>query len=757
MKKLFIALIAVLLCTLTGTLVSAHSTLVRADPPPNAHLQDAPQTVTLWFDETLDRRFSSFSVLDAKQAPVDLKDVTFADENKQMRVSLKRNLPHGVYTVVYRALSAVDGHFAPASYSFVIGDESAPAASVSTPTIDFARLPSDVLVRAINLLAALALCGAFTLKLLMGDEDKDFAPLRRESAPRMNRWVLLNGALLLAGTLLAQIVQASIGSGSSLLEVVTQNVWLSSFTETRFGQAALARIILVASLFVLYVGAGPAVERWRIQRLWNVRTLDAAGFALASLILLSVSLSSHAAASSDSSQLPTLLDWLHLLAVGAWTGGLFALTVVLRAKATGNHAATIQTIVRRFSNVAIGSVVLFSITGLYSMWRQVASPAALTSTPYGESLIIKHLFITPMLVLGLLNTLWLRRNGSLVRWFARWLQQTSQRTNQQTHVLRNVRLEAALGVLAVLAAATMTALPPARTMSPPTGPAFATTRSGTEVVTTLKVDPLSLGNATFDVTLKDASGNVLRDVTRVSLRFTLLGSSLGTTTAEMQSVGDGTYRVKGNYLSVIGIWNIEPIIRRKDVAEDLHVPFRFEIADPASAQPSVLPEFNGGMIVALVVFFAGAVLLFAAMRRNLRAGKLFGSSALALGVALFMVSMAVAAPPVRTYSANPFAPDAVSLTRGKSIYDEHCAICHGPTGLGSELLPDTLRPTEFLTNTNRHSDDALFGFITNGMPNSGMAPWRTRLTDTQRWHVLNYVEYLASKSGGAPRDAVTTR
>ncbi|MCA1554243.1 MAG: copper resistance protein CopC, partial [Chloroflexi bacterium] len=387
LKHLRMLALAVLMCAISATLASAHGSLIHAEPKPNAHLADAPRAVTLTFDEELDRRFSGVHVLDANQNVVDAGDLSISDDRKQMHISLLPNLTAGTYTVAYRTLTSVDGHITPGVYVFFVGS-TATTSTTSNPTVgtvDLSRLPLDAGVRALNLLAALALCGAFALKLLMGDLDKDFASLRRTLDSRLSRWVLINLALLVAGIVVAQVLQAAEASGRSVAEVFAQGVWLNTLTETRYGQAALARLLLAATLFILHVGSNRDAERFRIKQLGNVRTLDALEFAVAGLILLSISLSSHAAAMGDVLQIGVLMDWVHLLAVGAWTGGLFALTVVVRPVLKRDAALqdVNARVLKRFSQLAIASVVVFTVTGLYASWRQVGSSNALTGTAYG--------------------------------------------------------------------------------------------------------------------------------------------------------------------------------------------------------------------------------------------------------------------------------------------------------------------------------------------------------------------------------------
>ncbi|MCA1554476.1 MAG: CopD family protein, partial [Chloroflexi bacterium] len=464
--------------------------------------------------------------------------------------------------------------------------------------------------------------------------------------------------------------------------------------------------------------------------------------------LLSFSLSSHAAAMSDALQVGVLTDWVHLLAVGAWTGGLFALTVAVRPVLKRDHALddVSAQVLKRFSKLAMASVVVFTLTGLYSAWRQVGSQNALVNTAYGETLIIKHLFITPLLLLGLINTLALRPNWASALQRVLPAARAFDFAKSTRTVLRNVRLEAGLAVLAVVAAATMATLPPARSTIPPTAPPVQASRAGSEAIVTLRVEPFSVGNSTFELKLTDPQGNPLSDITRVALRFTLLSSPLRTNITDAERIGNGIYRANADALSTAGIWTVEAQVQRQDVADDMRVPFRFDVPDPTGVLPAALPDINAGEAFGLVVLAGGAAVLWFARHKPSAAGRWLGSSALGLGVSLFLVSLAFAAPSVREYPVNPVAPDRISLLRGQTLYEQHCAICHGATGEGNPLLSEALRPTEFLTNTNQHTDDGLFALLTNGIPNSGMAPWKTRLTESQRWNVLNYVESLAEQA-----------
>ncbi len=82
----------------------------------------------------------------------------------------------------------------------------------------------------------------------------------------------------------------------------------------------------------------------------------------------------------------------------------------------------------------------------------------------------------------------------------------------------------------------------------------------------------------------------------------------------------------------------------------------------------------------------------------------------------------------------PQSPDDVS--RGKRLYEGHCAICHGQTGTGSNG-PSLAKPTLV-----RASDDAsLVRIIANGIPGTEM-PGAWQMTDRERNQVAAYVRSL---------------
>ncbi len=101
-------------------------------------------------------------------------------------------------------------------------------------------------------------------------------------------------------------------------------------------------------------------------------------------------------------------------------------------------------------------------------------------------------------------------------------------------------------------------------------------------------------------------------------------------------------------------------------------------------------------------------------------------------------------------AGTPVPPSAASLARGREIFRQECAPCHGLGGRGDGPAAASLRPRPFdLTEhaVAHHSDAELFRMLSGGVPGTAMPAFQTRLSHDDRWHVLNYVKSLAQASG----------
>ncbi|HEX5965248.1 MAG TPA: cytochrome c, partial [Pyrinomonadaceae bacterium] len=99
---------------------------------------------------------------------------------------------------------------------------------------------------------------------------------------------------------------------------------------------------------------------------------------------------------------------------------------------------------------------------------------------------------------------------------------------------------------------------------------------------------------------------------------------------------------------------------------------------------------------------------------------------------------------------NPVQSTTESIAKGKELYLErtkgNCVFCHGETGSGNEAnFPRLRRKPADLSNKERMTDmtdGEVFWKISKGI--RGIMPaGDRRLSEEERWHVVNYVRTLA--------------
>jgi mono/diheme cytochrome c family protein len=101
---------------------------------------------------------------------------------------------------------------------------------------------------------------------------------------------------------------------------------------------------------------------------------------------------------------------------------------------------------------------------------------------------------------------------------------------------------------------------------------------------------------------------------------------------------------------------------------------------------------------------------------------------------------------------NPVPTSEESIAKGKELYLErtkgNCIFCHGETGAGNEAnFPRLRRKPADLTNKERMSsmtDGEMYWKITTGI--TGIMPaGDKRMSEEERWHVVNYIRTLAKE------------
>jgi len=103
-------------------------------------------------------------------------------------------------------------------------------------------------------------------------------------------------------------------------------------------------------------------------------------------------------------------DAAHLLAAGAWLGGLLPLGFMLLCygRETETARATdIDEVLLRFSGMGYIAVATLVGSGLINGWFLIGNVSGLFGTPYGQLLMVKLALFAGMLALAVSNRFWL--------------------------------------------------------------------------------------------------------------------------------------------------------------------------------------------------------------------------------------------------------------------------------------------------------------------------------------------------------------
>jgi copper resistance protein C len=103
----------------TPSWLFAHAYLVKSLPAQRAVLHRAPSKIQLWFNERLEPRYSSLSVLGDVGKAVALEHSAVDPNDGKLLTATIKALPAGRYRVEFRVLS-VDGHVVQDQFFFTI-------------------------------------------------------------------------------------------------------------------------------------------------------------------------------------------------------------------------------------------------------------------------------------------------------------------------------------------------------------------------------------------------------------------------------------------------------------------------------------------------------------------------------------------------------------------------------------------------------------------------------------------------------------
>ncbi|MEZ4595067.1 MAG: CopD family protein [Chloroflexota bacterium] len=741
--------------------VLAHAVPEFSNPAPNALLEELPDNLIIQFNEPIVPELSRIELLTQGGEAVETGPLQLIDANGRTAAISLPDLDQGAYLVSWQVLSAVDGHTTSGTFAFGYG---VAATAVATESTVIAQIsPYSAAARWLTLTGIALLMGLFAFRLLVWNPILSDVDLEAAEEALDLKLAQIGLRLGIVGIGLIGIGLVVIFIDQNRTYDLLQTANLQSWVGTRFGTMWLTRFLLLAlshfnlSLFVDVKNGRKELRGWE----WWL------GLVLAVGLSLTVSLISHSAALTEDTTQAILIDWLHVLAAVIWVGGLLFLAIALwQARTLKNEprAWLNLSLILNFSAIAAIAVGLLLTSGGYLAAKHVGGWTELVGTAYGLLLLAKIGLALLTIAIAGVNLLFVKPRLSAVY--------DAPENERTPRVLRGfgrlVWLETAVALLILLAAGVLTDLQrgvDAPLLADAPGQAVIT-QSAEDLQVEMEIEPALVGNNSFDIRITDENGEPVTNAEQVSVRYTFLGQSIGSSNGEAENLGNGRYRLEGSYISLIGTWQVEVSIRRPNTF-DTFAAFRLEAGvggnireqDSGIRPLESFAKFmnrtgNGATGVGIVLF---ALLWgFVGVRAAKNEGQLVALLAISLvcfwlgGSQLFTFFNEEYTP--AKFATNPILPDVESVAIGQALFNENCIPCHGPEGRGDGPTALTLNPppADFAAgHTATHTDGDLYYWILQGIEETAMPAFGDQITEEQAWHLVNYVRRLSVREDTA--------
>jgi putative copper resistance protein D len=133
-----------------------------------------------------------------------------------------------------------------------------------------------------------------------------------------------------------------------------------------------------------------------------------------------------------------------------------------------------------------------------------------------------------------------------------------------------------------------------------------------------------------------------------------------------------------------------------------------------------------------------------------------GAAGLSIGLALSAWWLAVPAFPT-SYFHSPIRFSAEPIARGRALFGEHCALCHGPEGRGDGPAAASLavKPADLAEHFFHHREGDILWKLKHGAAGTPMPAFGGRLSEEQLWQLITLLRAQAeAEAGGAMNESV---
>jgi len=110
-RRIIIAVVLAITASMLITSIGfAHANQLRSDPADGSVLKESPKEIFIWFDEPISDRFSSVQLFDVDSKPIEVNGIRRDETDPTLLIISVPELSPGVYSVLWKILSEVDGH-----------------------------------------------------------------------------------------------------------------------------------------------------------------------------------------------------------------------------------------------------------------------------------------------------------------------------------------------------------------------------------------------------------------------------------------------------------------------------------------------------------------------------------------------------------------------------------------------------------------------------------------------------------------------
>lgn len=533
--------------------VHGHSQLVTSVPAAGDVVAAVPESIRLVFSEPIEAAYTKIDLLDANGRTLAAGVGAPDPADPYSLVAPLPDLPDGIYTVDWRSLSTADGHTASGFFTFGVGNVAPPATGGSGADTGSIHAGHDAGTALLETESRIV--GNLGLLLALGLPVVGWLVLREPRSVGIAKLSAAGLGLAVVGAL-GLLLLGAIDLGTDPI---------AYGTDSRTGQLLLGRAAACA------IGAAAVVML--APRRTPLAYAVGAFAGLVGFVLLAIS--GHAAAYD--SPAPAAAIVAHLVAASIWLSGV----LVLAWKAiAGDDGEPLSSLVPRFSALALVSVGLIALTGVYSDWVQTRTLISL-DTPYTATLVVKIALAIAAFALGAFNYVSGGREGD--RGFR-----------------PRVVVESGLALAVVVATGVLASGSPPAQQKPVAIAAVPSSVVAGIAPPTLELAPGRPGPTRFVVAAVPAQA-------RVELVLQRLDANGSSRLALRPGSAPGTYEAGGGLLPAGSRWDVSVVVLAPEGSEASRTRYAFALDAESVSEGRATPPVDPAIIVAVILLVCAAL------------------------------------------------------------------------------------------------------------------------------------------------------